>query len=280
MKNRLIALLVVVMIIGAGLVGCGAKEKVNEALIPDNTDTVEQLDVSEDDIDTTGDSSDLAARAKEEGVSTSEMQRMIEELTAMTAEKYGDTYENYVATLEENGKTPFDEFAAASDHMGITIKEYYAYEKNKSEMSQEDKETMQGMQDAMIELDGIDIEALENQANDQQENAQAMEKQGTNETTADILKIAKFEVFEVHNEENNEGAEYYGIEYTSKKTVSDVVAHFKDFLEGTTNYFIMDSSPAAGVVSGTVNGNDFEISCERDFDKDLTYITVVYYGVI
>jgi DNA-binding transcriptional MerR regulator len=278
-KNKLTVLLILLMIVSTALIGCGAKEKVDQALIPDNnssTTTQSKENVASNDAV----SRELADRAKTEGVSIAKMERMIEELTAMTAEKYDDTYENYVVTLKAEGKTPFEEFATAADNMGITIKEYYEYEKQKPEMSEKDKETMQGMQQAVKELKDIDISALEEQANTLQKNAQAMENSGNTETTGNILELAKYEVLEVVNEENDRDSGYYGIEYKSEKEASDVVSYFKDFLEGTANYFIMDSSPAAAVVSGTVNGKDFEVSLERDFENKITNITVVYHGEI
>lgn len=277
MKNKLIVLLVLVMIVSTVLVGCGAKEKVDEALIPDNSTKQPKLQEEQTSTDL---QSELADRAEEEGVSTAEMERMIEELTEMTAEKYGDTAENYKADLKVQGKMPFDEFSTAADYMGITIKEYYEYEKNKPEMSAEDKETMQGMQNAMKELEGIDLSALEEQAKTLEENAEHVENAGSKETTGDVLELAKYEVLEVYNEENDKNAGYYGIEYTSEKEVSDVLKYYRDILEGTANYYIMDGSPAAVVISGTINGNGVDVSFERDFDNGITYITFVYQGVV
>lgn len=275
MKNKLILLLVLVMIVSTVFLGCGTKEKVDEALISDiSTKQPNSQEETATDLQ-----SELADRAKEEGVSTDEMERMIEELTEMTAKKYGDTAENYKADLKVQGKTPFDEFATAADYMGITIKEYYEYEKNKPEMSDEDKETMQGMQNVMKELEGIDLSALEEQAKTLEENAEQVENAGSKETTGDVRELAKYEVLKVHNEENDKNAGYYGIEYTSKKEVSDVLEYYKDLLEGTANYYIMDGSPATAVISGTINENGVDVSFERDFDNGITYITFVYQGV-
>lgn len=167
--NKWILLLVLVMIVSTVFLGCGTKEKVDEALISDISTNQPNSQEEETSTDL---QSKLADRAKKEGVSTDEMERMIEELTEMTAKKYGDTAENYKADLKSQGKTPFDEFTTAADYMGITIKEYYEYEKNKSEMSDEDKETMQGMQNVMKELEGIDLSTLEEQAKTLEENAE------------------------------------------------------------------------------------------------------------
>lgn len=273
MKNEIVLLLVLVMIMSIAFVGCGSKEKVDEALIAENPESQEQVQDSEP---TPNVSNALADRAKEEGVSASEMESMIKELATKTAENYGDTYENYVASLELEGKTPFDEFSAAADYMGITIKEYYEFEMSKPEMSDEDKATMEGMNNAIKELEGIDLGELEEQANQLEENANAMENAGSVETTGDVLEIINFEVLEVMNEENAAGLGFYGIEYTSEKEVADVLAHFNDYLKGTENYFITDSSPGGAIVSGTVNGVQLDMSCERDFDNKITYIAIMY----
>jgi len=287
MKNKLVVLLIVVMVFCTVFVGCATQDKIDDALATeniqnkDNTENTENRENTEQKQEETSNASDtLKERSKKEGVSANEMEQMIKELTKITAERYGDTYDNYVATLESEGKTPFDEFSTAADYMGITIKEYYEHEKNKPELSEEDKEIMQGMNDAMKEIEGIDLSALEEQTNQLEENAKAMENAGSVETNGDVLELIKYEVLEVANEENEAGIGYYGIEYTSKKEVSDVFSHFNNFLKGTENYFIMDSSPAAAIVSGTVNNNTLDMSCERDFDNGITYITVMYNGEI
>lgn len=278
MKKNLVILLAITMLTCLTLVGCSAKNNINDVLSAGKN-------VEENEESKTSDASRaLADRAKAEGVSVSEMENMIEELTRLTAEKYGDTYDNYVATLETDGKTPFDEFSTAADYMGISIKEYYEYEANKPALSEEDQAIVDGMQDAMDALEGIDLEELEAQTNALEENAHAMANEGNNPngdmSSSDFLDFIKYEVKEVSNEENSPELGFYGLEYTSEKEVSDIVDHFKPFLSQTSNYFIMDSSPGGAIVSGTINEKSFDVSCERNFDENLTYVTIYYNGAI
>lgn len=172
--NKLIFFLVYVLIINIVLIGCGGiKKKMDEVI---NT-PVEETSTTKDSSKTVDVSEELEARAKSEGVSTEDMQSMIEELTVMTAEKYGSTKEEYIKMLDEDSKTPFDEFVTAADFMGITIKEYYEYEKqNAANLTDEQKEIMSGMKDAMKELQNVDLDAIEEQAQDIINKMENMEK--------------------------------------------------------------------------------------------------------
>ena len=82
---------------------------------------------------------------------------MIDELVEMTAEKYGTTKEEYLSDLESQGKTAYEEFKQAADYMEMTLEEYYEAEKiSIKNLSQEDKDTMAGMSQAMEEAKNID----------------------------------------------------------------------------------------------------------------------------
>lgn len=110
--------------------------------------------------------SEIEKRAKKEGVSVSEMNRMIEELSKMTAENHQTTLEAYYEDLEKEGQTAFQVYATAADYMGITIKEYYEFEKSKPALSEEDKETVAAMNNIVNDMatdDEIDfyLEALD-----------------------------------------------------------------------------------------------------------------------
>ncbi|MCT4594026.1 MAG: hypothetical protein N4A57_07150 [Anaeromicrobium sp.] len=160
-KNKLFIAIMCVLVISLALVGCGnTSEKIDEAINPpaENVETAQ----SNNDMEKTNRNSKLEARAKEEGISVSEMEKIIDELTIMTAKKYGSTKEEYIENLKEDGKTPFDEVAVAADYMEISIKEYYEYEKaNGANLTDEQRETMSAMNNAAKELKNIHIEDFE-----------------------------------------------------------------------------------------------------------------------
>jgi hypothetical protein len=158
MNYRGIVVGIFALLLSVALLGCGGSDTVDEAGNNPSEESTQETTVEPKDTEPSSASDALKDRAEEEGVSVSDMETMIEELTVLTAEKYGDTAEGYLALLEAEGKTPFDEFARAADMMGLTIQEYYEYEKNAaSTMTEEEKEIMQGMGDAMKEIQEMDL---------------------------------------------------------------------------------------------------------------------------
>lgn len=158
MKYRGIVVGIFALLLSVSLLGCGGGDTVDEAGNTPSEQSAQETMAETKDTEPSSTADALKNRAEEEGVSVSEMETMIEELTALTAEKYGDTAEGYLGMLEAEGKTAFDEFSRAADMMGLTIKAYYEYEKNAaSTMTEEEKETMEGMGDAMKELQDLDL---------------------------------------------------------------------------------------------------------------------------
>lgn len=285
MKNRntLMLILIYMLMVSLVLVGCnGAKEKVDEAINPpaQDTQTSEEVTKTKDTSTDVQVSDELKIRANEEGVSVKEMQAMIDELTAMTAEKYGSTKEEYIKMLEADGKTPFNEFVTAADYMGISIKEYYDYEKqNTGNMTEEQKETMQGMNEAMKELQNLDTTEFEAQANEAMNMLQGMQGAGDREVTGDYKALGKFKVDEVIKESEDTEAGVYEITYNCTAKCDDIVAYFVKLLEGTPNYMIIQYPGVQGAnITGTINGNQVAVIIDNEDGDDVTKVTYGYIG--
>ncbi|GAA0179133.1 hypothetical protein SH2C18_20600 [Clostridium sediminicola] len=276
MKNKFIVLLISIMLLSTALVGCGAKEKVNESQIADKS--TEQSETKQEQVSDNDVQNELAERAKKEGVSTSKMQAMIDELTTMTAEKYGDTAENYKASLKSEGKTPFDEFATAADYMGITIKEYYEFEKQKPEMSAEDKETMQGMQDAVKELEGLDMSEFNGDVEEAQKVLEGLTGAGDREVTGDYRKVGKYEVAEILSEENNVSAGVYQVMYNSTAKTTDIVEYFNNLFVGTPDYVCFNGGDMGANMQGTLNGSIATVLIDNEDGDDVTVVEFGYMG--
>jgi hypothetical protein len=119
MKRKLI-LLIIIALITVTAVGCKGSSDNSEQIPEENNESTEDSN--------SGDT--LKQTAKEEGISDKKMQSIIDELIEINAAKYGITKEEYISRIEENGGSSFAEFKTAADSMGITISEYYEYEKS------------------------------------------------------------------------------------------------------------------------------------------------------
>ncbi|QZY53715.1 hypothetical protein [Crassaminicella profunda] len=279
-RNKVFLVMIYVLMVSLVLVGCGnASEKMDEAINPpaENAET-EQSNNDIENTSTNNTNSGLEARADKEGISVNEMEKTIDELTIMTAEKYGSTKEEYIEMLKKDGKTPFDEFAVAADYMEITIKEYYEYEKaNASKLTDEQKETMAGMNNAAKELENIDMEAFQNQGKEIMNQMQAMQgNSGDKVVTGDIKELGKYEVSEVSKENSEEGV--YEVAYTSLAKCDDIVAYFKDMLEGTPNYTIVTYPGVEGAsITGTINGKDVGVVIDNEDGDEITKVEYGYF---
>ncbi len=283
MRNRRWLLLIFVIILSAALVGCGGKEADDaEAGQADEPVTkAEKVETQKDEIEAVA-SDALKERAEEEGVSAKEMQAMIDELTSITAEKFGDTEDVYKKQLEAQGKTPFDEFALAADVMGISIKEYVDYEKeNVANMSQEQKDTLTGMADALEEATSIDTDTLDEAASEALEAMSGMSGAGDREVTGNYRDIGHYEVKEIIEEDTtSEGTSgIYMVSYTSEADTVEIIEHFKTLLEGTPDYFIMVAPGNIGAqIMGTVNGEMVALAIDNEDGDKLTLVDYAYSG--
>jgi hypothetical protein len=255
------------------LAGCGdSKAEVNnENEIVANSASVDEKEVEDFDVST-----DIKKRAKEEGISFSEMETIIDELTEMTASKYGDTADAYREKLKTEGKTPFDEFVVAADYMGVTIKEYYEFEKlSASKWSAEDKETMSAMAGAMEELGNMDSSEFEADMAEAEKAIAGLTGSGDREVTGDYKEIGLYKVHKITKSDELKDAGIYEVYYTSKADTREIIDHFKEFLVGTPGYMCFENQDLGANILGTVNGNQMNINI---YNEDGDSITNVEYG--
>lgn len=272
MRKKIWTIAVLIILTMALITGCGGSTE--QKVEGNDNPTIEENTQSDN---TSEANTDITIVAKEQGVSKKEMESMIDELTQMTAEKYGSTKEEYIQMLESDGKTPLDEFKTAADYMGITIKEYYEYEKNNTaNMTDEQRETMAGMNEAMKELQNLDISGLDADVEEAQDVINGLTGAGDRVATGDYKEIGHYEVGEIIKEEEHLDAGVYELKYSSTADTADIVDYFKELLEGTPNYLCIEIPGGLGAqISGTVNGATVAATIDNE-DGDGT--TIVDYG--
>jgi hypothetical protein len=256
------------------LAGCGdSKAEVNdENELASNSASVEEKEVEDFDVST-----DIKKRAKEEGISFSELETIIDELTEMTASKYGDTADGYREKLKAEGKTPFDEFAVAADYMGVTIKEYYEFEKlSASKLSDEDKDTMSAMAGAMEELGNMDSSEFEADMAEAEKAIAGLTGSGDREVTGDYKEMGLYMVHEITKSDELKDAGIYEVYYTSKADTREIIDHFKEFLVGTPGYMCFENQDLGANILGTVNGNQMNINIYNEDGDDITNVEYGY----
>jgi len=150
---------------------------------------------------------DLKERAAKEGVSVDELQDILSQLTALTAEKYGDTVEGYMDQLTSEGKTPLDEFGPVADMMEISLVDYQSYEQSSmANLSDEEKEVMAGMAGALDEINDMDLNGGDDAAKAALEAIGGMA--GDRVVTGNYRELGLYEVKEIIEEDTtSEGSE-------------------------------------------------------------------------
>lgn len=198
----------------------------------------------------------MKSRAKKEGVSEAEMEKIVKELVSITAKRYGITEKEYYESLEE-GETAFEEFATAADFMGITIKEYYEYEKNKPELSEEDKKTIEGMKDAVSELEKMNLE-------------------GQAEVEENHKELGLYKIDEILL--NSKAGNSLLIQYVSRADFHEIVKHYKDMLENTENAVVMENDESTQIIGTLKNGASVNVSIYPNDDGIRTNVDYSYTG--
>lgn len=253
MKKRLVILFVLLMLLSSLLLGCGAKEKVDEALIAENSNN------SSPDIEpVTEVSNDINLQAKKEGVSVKEMQATLDGLAELSAEKYNITKEAYIVQTEANGETVLSEWQLVSENMGISITELYQYELAKGNtLTDDQKSTMQGMNDALkmaeAELEDIpeigtsDIENLLGiQGND---SGEIREVFLSDDALREALTMDTYKVLQDYRDEYS-----ISYEYVTDATYEDIKAYYIALIENTEEYLKLEPMADRGVtLQGTIN---------------------------
>ena len=290
MKHRKRLGMVLILIISMFVVGCGSKEsasKEDEALkISNNKEEEHEVrDIKEDtnseDADlSSGQDSDqdmedkLEIMAKKEGISVKELEKTLDALADLGAEKYGISKSDYISTLEDSGSSVLEEWTEASEMMGISITELYEDEKTKmANRTDEEKATLAGMAEALEEVSDIDLEQLEGEAN-----INAM--LGIEENTSGEIRLAQGDFGEDFYYKADEIAFEYKdeysitVEYYSNDSIDDILAYYIALLENTKNYTLLTpyESPG-GMIQGYYDKTDVYVEVLESEDDGRTYVT-------
>lgn len=255
MKNRLLILLCSTLFLVTALSGCGAKDKVNEAINPssETDEMVESNAANEQDV-----SEEVKEQAQKEGVSVKELEKTLDGLTEIGAEKYGITTDEYLAQINSNGETVLSEWQKASEQMGMSITDLYAYEKNSlSQMTDEQKETMQAMGDA-VKMAEAELEEAPSVGTTDIGKMLGIEENTTNETRTvtmaedELREALSYETYKILQDYTDEYSTIY--EYVTKASYEDVLAHYLDLIINTEDYLKIESMGDDGVMlQGMVN---------------------------
>ena len=203
----------------------------------------------------------------EDGASSKQIESMIDELVEMTADKYGITKEEYIASIEAGGKTPLEEFQTAAEFMGITIEEYYEYEKSAAgNMTDEQKEIMSNMGDALKEAESTDVSGF---GTTDIEHMMGLEGNSSGEirvVKGDATKMLSYKVGEVLQDYVDEYSILF--EYTTSASEDDVVGYFEELVKDTEDYIKIEQPGAKGAIfQGMINDTSVYINIEAYGNK-------------
>lgn len=252
MKNKkVIFFLVLILSISLAFIGCGKGDTSGNAGSNKKKITSESAETKPSEKEISKDEG-LAAAAKEESVSVKEMQRMIEELTVMEAEKYSVTVEEYTKTIGKDGLTPFTAQKQVSDTMGITITELYKYQSsNRSQLTDEQKENNANMAKALKEIEDLDLSA-----------GVSIGSGDLREVTGDVKELLLYKASEVVEE--NEEDKCIEIKYHTEEDVDDVIEYFETLLKDTEGYMLVDvPGLKGGIIEGSVSGYSGNVTIEK-----------------
>jgi len=238
-------------------------------------DLEENMDVSQN-----GSGDQLQARADQEGISQKELEAVLEELTNLTAEKYGISRDDYIKQLQAENKSPLDEFARAADFMGISLVEYLDYEKQSSaNMSDEEKGTMAAMGDALKEAADLNLGDLDDPAQAALEASGGAA--GDKIVTGNYKDLGLYEVDKIIEEDTtSEGSSgMYMVSYESLASTESIIDYFRQLLIGTPDYFAyIAPGNIGGQISGTVNDAMVFVAIDNEDGDPITLVDYGYSG--
>ncbi len=289
MKSKL-SILLVLIIVAISLVGCGAKEKVGVALNPHTEQEINQQtepvkeNPQQENVETQAEASDdIRQQAKKEGVSVNEMQKTLDGLTKIGAEKYGVSEADYVKQIEASGNTVLSEWQVVSEHMGISITELYEYEKqNANNMSDEQKEIMAGMNNAIemaeSELDDMSDEQREIMSGIN--NIIGINENDTGEiravemTEEELKQAFAYEVYKVTQEYTDEYSIIF--DYTSDCDIEDLVSYYEELIINTKGYMKLQPAGVEGAMfQGMINEMEVYIDVDNSQGGMATVATYI-----
>jgi len=83
---------------------------------------------------------------------------------------------------------------------------------------------------------------------------------GDRVVTGDYQELGKYKVDEITNESTDSGV--YGLKYTSKEKIENVVKYFNDLLIGTPNYILKELPTIGAYIKGTINDKGISVKVE------------------
>lgn len=260
MNRKVMSLLLLTLIMALILVACDNNEGNNEG----NDDAMFEI---------TGQSSGK--------LSSEETDLIVGALVKVTAEKYALTEEEYLDSLKKSGKTAKEEFQLEADMMGISLKDYYEFEKIAvSKMTEEEKAVSAGMANAMSEIAGMDIESETADAQDAASDfLNAMTSSGGDRVVeGDVEELCYFKVDEVIEVDLDEAYGTYYLEYNSNADFEELYDYFYGLLVDTPGSMIVKipGLEAASMV-GTISDNMVSVYIDNEDGDDVINIMVESY---
>ena len=267
MKSKLIVLIILVLL-STSAVGCneesdktsaGVEVKAVENKVDENSDNQEE---STDLIDNS-----LEAAAKKEGISVKKMQSIIDDLTEIGANKYSITNEEYISRIESNGNSVFNEFKTAADFMGLTISEFYEYEKaNAGNLTEEQKQQTAALANAVKEAEGTETSALGTTDVEKMMGIEGNSSGEMRKVTGDAREMFSYKVGEVLQDYEDEYSILF--EYSSDASSDDLVSYYEELILNTNEYLKIGQPGIPGAMfQGTINETLVSISIEELGDK-------------
>lgn len=253
------------MIVSVFITGCGKREKKNNKTVNlpvENTqsnDNNASVPTPSSDIPI---SDEIATAAKEEGVSTSEMQKIIDELSQMEADKYQITLKKYLSDIESAGDTAYSVQKLLADTLGMTIIELYDYQvANKKPLTEEQKENNANMANAFEEIKNVDL----SDANVDVEAMLGIHDNDTGEireVAGDAKEMLSYKVEIIVDGYEDEYS--IVVQYNSSEDVDALVEYFDNLLKNTNEYMLLTPPNGfGGQVQGTIDGYLVTVSIEE-----------------
>lgn len=265
MKKRIMQLIIITCLLSMVVVGCSNNEG---------------NDGQEDSIKDMMDLSGMGeSGASSEDMSSKEVDQIIDKLVKVTAEKFGVTEEAYLASVKENGKTAKEEFQVAADVMGISLKEYYEYEKIAvANMSEEAKENNKSMADALSQIGDLDLDNADEAAAAATDFLNGMTGGGDRVVEGDISELCRFKVDKVTLEEEDKTFNTYELTYETKADFDEVFNYFKALLEGTPGSMIVHiPGIEGGTLMGTINDSFVTVIIDNEDGDDVIEVMLGSY---
>src|SRR6056297_797597 len=239
MKKKLVGLIIIFLLFMFS-VGCNS----SSGELTGGVEVEASLETGDSDSDNQEESLDLMyigleAAAKKEGISVKEMQNIIDSLTEIGANKYSISKEEYISRIENNGDNVFNEFKTAADFMGLTISEFYEYEKaNAGNLTDQEKQNMSDLANAVEEAEDAEIPALGTTDIEEMIGLEGNTSGEIREVKGNAREMFSFEVGEVLQDYEDEYSILF--EYSSDASSEDLISYYEALVLNTSEYLKLD----------------------------------------